>query len=379
MKLKSAMLIPAFAGALLMLVLLSSATSNLEQLGSGAAMLNPLEDNTDRPGMDIRSFDMANPLPDQCAQACYDDPQCKAFTYVKPGFQGPSARCYLKNGIPDPLPRECCMSGVKGEEARTSAEGQIVAGVIVGAVNIPPQITPSPEGTGITTPGIQARIPGTLERSLTGIWECSDGGLYYLRQSGSLVAWFAQSRDEYDSWAQVGWGDVQADLLKITWMDVPLRERQQQGYLQIGVDDSKETMVTLSNVTPAVTPAKRWVRFNGSAAMLKGPATVLQPELLCPGGCECLNRNTALERFEYPQRCLKDPCGTAPDGELKYCFQAGEIPSTPIPEGCPSGCRCMLEEQAASLGATERCSETVCGYSEDRMPMYCFDLRNMAS
>jgi hypothetical protein len=313
--------------------------------------------------MNLRSFDMANPQPDQCAQACNDDSQCKAFTFVKPGFQGPDGRCYLKYGVPDPVPNECCISGAL---RNISAEGQFVAAVVAGVVNIPPQITPRPEGIR-TTPGIE-EIHGTLERSLTGIWECSDGGLYYLRQSGKLVAWFAQSTDEANSWAQVGWGEAQAGILKIGWIDIPLRERLEQGFLEITY--TNDMMITDSNVMQG--QQLRWVRLNDNIPTLKSSAAVLQPELQCSAGCECLNRISALEKFEYPERCQQNPCGTSENGEPKYCFHAGEIPSSSIPGGCPSGCRCMLEELATSWGGMERCSETVCGYSIGGVPMYCF-------
>ena len=59
-----------------------------------------LETNTDRPGMDYSNFDLASANPSLCEQACNSDPDCRAFTYVKPGFQGANARCWLKNGIP---------------------------------------------------------------------------------------------------------------------------------------------------------------------------------------------------------------------------------------------------------------------------------------
>jgi hypothetical protein len=39
--------------------------------------------------------------------------QCRAFTYVNPGFQGPNARCWLKNSAPQANPSNCCISGVK--------------------------------------------------------------------------------------------------------------------------------------------------------------------------------------------------------------------------------------------------------------------------
>jgi hypothetical protein len=42
-----------------------------------------------------------------------DDAQCRAYTYVKPGFQSSKARCWLKKGIPQAKPNNCCVSGIK--------------------------------------------------------------------------------------------------------------------------------------------------------------------------------------------------------------------------------------------------------------------------
>jgi hypothetical protein len=70
------------------------------------------EPNVDRPGLDYRSFDLASPDPAQCANACSGEPECRAYTYVNPGLQGPKARCWLKNGIPGQRPDKCCTSGV---------------------------------------------------------------------------------------------------------------------------------------------------------------------------------------------------------------------------------------------------------------------------
>jgi hypothetical protein len=72
-----------------------------------------LEINIDRPGSDYRSFDLASPQPEVCRDTCLMEPQCVAFTYVNPGVQGPSARCWLKNAVPQATPNTCCVSGVK--------------------------------------------------------------------------------------------------------------------------------------------------------------------------------------------------------------------------------------------------------------------------
>lgn len=74
-----------------------------------------MENDVDRPGNDYSNFDLPSPDPALCKQACDNDSNCKAFTYVRPGFQGTSARCWLKNAVPNPVPGNCCISGVKEE------------------------------------------------------------------------------------------------------------------------------------------------------------------------------------------------------------------------------------------------------------------------
>jgi 1-phosphatidylinositol phosphodiesterase len=105
---------------------------------SGSAAL---EVNVDRPGSDYRSFDLATPQPEQCRDTCLVEPQCVAFTYVNPGVQGPSARCWLKNGVPPATPNTCCVSGVKNGPPSTAVENPPPA---------PPPPPPAPPLAGTT-------------------------------------------------------------------------------------------------------------------------------------------------------------------------------------------------------------------------------------
>lgn len=79
------------------------------------------ENNTDRPGSDYSSYDLPSPDPVLCKKACDDDAKCKAYTYVKPGVQGPAARCYLKDPAPAAQANDCCVSGVKTEASSARA------------------------------------------------------------------------------------------------------------------------------------------------------------------------------------------------------------------------------------------------------------------
>jgi hypothetical protein len=73
------------------------------------------EANTDRPGGDYKHFDSINGAdvtPQQCSKTCFNDPQCKAWTFVKPNtIQGPKGVCWLKNTVPDAVPNNACISG----------------------------------------------------------------------------------------------------------------------------------------------------------------------------------------------------------------------------------------------------------------------------
>ena len=74
-----------------------------------------MQDKIDRPGLDYKNFDLEDENPCNCMVACANDKQCKAYTYVEPGVQGPSARCWLKSGVPMAVPNEKCVSGTKYE------------------------------------------------------------------------------------------------------------------------------------------------------------------------------------------------------------------------------------------------------------------------
>ena len=81
-------------------------------LGSGPVLAQSFERNTDRPGADYTSFDI-NGGPSSCERACMREYACRAWTYVRAGFQGPGPRCWLKSGVPAAQPSDCCVSGVR--------------------------------------------------------------------------------------------------------------------------------------------------------------------------------------------------------------------------------------------------------------------------
>ena len=70
-----------------------------------------VECDANRQGSDYAVFDLPQPGPQQCLTLCRNDNSCRAWTYVRPGVQGPGARCYLKNPAPPAVANTCCVSG----------------------------------------------------------------------------------------------------------------------------------------------------------------------------------------------------------------------------------------------------------------------------
>jgi hypothetical protein len=96
-------------------VILNQDSSKINKIEfSGQHSVSSMEWDTDRMGSDYRDFDLNVADPAICHDACMKDPQCKAWTYVKPNtIQGPNPRCWLKNNVPNPIKSGCCVSGVK--------------------------------------------------------------------------------------------------------------------------------------------------------------------------------------------------------------------------------------------------------------------------
>jgi hypothetical protein len=87
--------------------------SGVRGAGVNGPVTKDLEFGIDRAGGDYKSFDTQ---PDNsgaaCAAACKADQQCRAWTYIRPGYQGAAAHCSLKAKVTIPRHKPCCLSGV---------------------------------------------------------------------------------------------------------------------------------------------------------------------------------------------------------------------------------------------------------------------------
>jgi len=80
---------------------------------SATMAMGPREEDTDRFGSDYKSFAVETGHTETCENACSGEERCLAWTYVKPGLQGPQPLCYLKTVAPVARRDVCCVSSVK--------------------------------------------------------------------------------------------------------------------------------------------------------------------------------------------------------------------------------------------------------------------------
>jgi hypothetical protein len=83
----------------------------------GAGVIEPKsgpgEFGIDRIGGDYRNFELPSGQSwPSCKAACEAEGRCRAWTYLRPGYAGPAARCYLKDKVKPPRRKPCCISGV---------------------------------------------------------------------------------------------------------------------------------------------------------------------------------------------------------------------------------------------------------------------------
>jgi hypothetical protein len=82
-------------------------------LGFTAILMSALPalavDGFNLPGSDYANFNADSQF--VCRNTCGGDSRCEAWTWVKPGIQGPSGHCWLKTRVPALVKDNCCNSG----------------------------------------------------------------------------------------------------------------------------------------------------------------------------------------------------------------------------------------------------------------------------
>jgi hypothetical protein len=93
---------------------------------------------------------------------------------------------------------------------------------------------------------------------LTGRWFGNDGGIYYLRQTGSQLHWYGEAADVQPTWSNVFSGRIQGNRIKGKWTDVPKGRTRGAGDLELVLEtDGNELRVV--NKTGGFS-GSRWTR-----------------------------------------------------------------------------------------------------------------------
>lgn len=111
-----------------------------------------------------------------------------------------------------------------------------------------------------------AQPPATLQPAqlnLTGVWNCDDGGTYYLRQMGNVVWW---DGDRSPQWANVARGTISGKTLNLEYADVPEGKGSGYGTLVLDIISNDELR---AKEKPESYSGSRWWRASAS----QGPAS----------------------------------------------------------------------------------------------------------
>ena len=75
-------------------------------------------------------------------------------------------------------------------------------------------------------------------KNLTGVWNCNDGGVYFIRQVGNQLWWYGQSSDGGNTWSNVFQGTIRGNRIIGSWADVPKGSIRGYGEMTLSISRS---------------------------------------------------------------------------------------------------------------------------------------------
>lgn len=85
-------------------------------------------------------------------------------------------------------------------------------------------------------------LPLWAQADLTGTWQGSDGGVYYLRQMGDQLHWYGEQKTSEPRWANVFHGAIRGERISGDWLDVPKGQTLGQGKLSLVIKDNERVL-----------------------------------------------------------------------------------------------------------------------------------------
>jgi hypothetical protein len=75
--------------------------------------------------------------------------------------------------------------------------------------------------------------------SMTGVWNCNDGGVYFIRQVGNQMWWYGQSSDGGTTWSNVFQGTIRGNEIIGSWADVPKGNATGYGEMRLSISGDR--------------------------------------------------------------------------------------------------------------------------------------------
>jgi hypothetical protein len=121
--------------------------------------------------------------------------------------------------------------------------------------------------------------------ALTGAWQGSEGGVYYIRQVGDCVWWFGTDvRDiepgltDQSGFANVASGRVDGDRIEVEWADLPLGDTLGGGGLTLVYDAEKDQLTKIEQRGDWLPfGATTFIRIEPEASPQASPSTSASP------------------------------------------------------------------------------------------------------
>jgi hypothetical protein len=131
-----------------------------------------------------------------------------------------------------------------------------------------------------TSTGSSQSTSGLNGLDLTGVWDCNDGGTYYLRQLDDILWWFGEPSYEPGVWSNVATGIISDDIIYLDWSDVPKGSLMNSGYLVLDIVSSDR--LVLLDMSGGF-GGSVWTRRGSSSGSQLGTSTSASPGMTGAG------------------------------------------------------------------------------------------------
>ena len=82
-----------------------------------------------------------------------------------------------------------------------------------------------------------------LAVDLNGVWNCDNGGIFYIRQIEDIIWWYGEEPSLVPSWTNVAFGRIDDNTVSLFWADVPKGHIINDGILVLQVVNPNEIIV----------------------------------------------------------------------------------------------------------------------------------------